>query len=255
MKNKLKIYFQFTILLSLLISTAFYFYKAKNNYNQTSTPTNSTINQEKIAYLTFDDGPSKNTNKILEILDKYNIKATFFVVGPSYYLKNEYLKKIVSSGHQLAIHSYQHNYNYIYSSKENYIKDFNDCLNWIKNITGITPKIYRFPGGSSNTIANKEFIKSIIKELNELGFIHADWNVDTLDSYVKNDQTKIINNALTALKRNENNNHYYQTILMHDDINKSASINALPTLIEKLISKGYHFETLTENSKIIKHIK
>ena len=211
--------------------------------------------QEKIAYLTFDDGPSQNTQKILEILDKYNIKATFFVVGPSYKLKNDLLIKIVQSGHKLAIHSYEHNYDYIYSSKENYLNDFYKCLNWIKNITGTTPTIYRFPGGSSNTIASKELIKSIIKELETKGFAHADWNVDTLDSYIKNEPSKIISNALTSLKRNENNNHYYQTILMHDDINKPTSIKALPALIENFISKGYHFETMDKYSHIIKHVK
>lgn len=165
------------------------------------------------------------------------------------------LIKIVKSGHSIAIHSYEHNYKYIYASKENYLKDFYKCLNWIKEVTGITPTIYRFPGGSSNTIANKSLIKEIIKDLNEKGFTHTDWNVDTLDSYVKNDSSKVISNAFTSIKRNENNSHYYQTILMHDDINKPATIEALPSLIEKMISRGYHFKTLNETSHIIQHAK
>jgi len=255
MKNILKNFFSFTIFLALIITTCYYYFLLKNKPNINDSPINSNIEIEKIAYLTFDDGPSNNTEKILEILDKYNIKATFFVVGPSYKLKNDLLVKIVQSGHALAIHSYEHNYNYIYSSKENYIKDFYKCLNWIKETTGITPTIYRFPGGSSNTIASKSLIKSIINELNEKGFTHADWNVDTLDSYAKNETRKIINSAMTSLKTNENNDHYYQTILMHDDIKKPATINALPSLIEKIISKGYHFKTLNNNSHIIKHVK
>ena len=254
MKSKIKIIFILLIFLSIITISCFYFTEIKNN-TETVGISNIEEKKEKIAYLTFDDGPSKNTDKLLEILDKYNIKATFFVVGPSYTLKDEYLKKIVSSGHELAIHSYEHNYNYIYKSKENYIKDFEKCVAWIKKITGITPTLYRLPGGSSNTIADKSLIKSIIEELEKKGYIHADWNVDTLDSYVKNDSSKIIANAITALKRNENNSHYYQTILMHDDIYKSATLNALPNLIEKLISKGYHFEILTKDSHIIKHVK
>lgn len=255
MKKILKKYFTFIIFLSLIISSVFYFSALKNNNISNETMSNTNVSIKKIAYLTFDDGPSKNTNKILQILDKYNIKATFFVVGPSYYLKDEYLKKIVQAGHSLAIHSYEHNYNEIYSSKENYIKDFQKCANWIKKVTGITPTIYRFPGGSSNTIASKSLIKSIINELNDKGYIHADWNVDTLDSYIKDDKNKIVNNAIKALKRNENNKHYYQTILMHDDIKKSTSIDALPILIEKFLSYGYHFEVLTPYSHIIKHVK
>lgn len=255
MKNKLKILFSFALFASLIIASSYYFFtiKEEGNHLQTSAPSKEEV--KKIAYLTFDDGPSNNTEKILEILDKYNIKATFFVVGPEYKLKNDLLIKIMQAGHKLAIHSYEHNYDYIYSSKENYLKDFYKCLNWIKKVTGITPKIYRFPGGSSNAIANKSLIKSIITELEIQGFIHADWNVDTLDSYVRNDSNKVISNAITSLKRNENNNHYYQTILMHDDINKPATIKALPALIEKIISYGYHFQTLERDSHIIKHVK
>lgn len=240
------------IFFCLTTSSCLYLYTIKSNEN--TLPISNSMKQEKIAYLTFDDGPSKNTEKILEILDKYNIKATFFVVGPRYKLKNDLLIKIAKSGHQLAIHSYEHNYDYIYSSKENYIKDFYECFNWIKETTGTAPTIYRFPGGSSNTIGSKQLIKSIIKDLENKGFTHADWNVDTLDSYTK-ETNKVISNALTSIQRNESNSHYYQTILMHDDINKPASLKALPSLIEKVISKGYHFETLSNNSHIIKHIK
>ena len=254
MKNILKKLFPFFIFISLITSSLVYFFTIKND-NSDSEVVNIVNTQDKIAYLTFDDGPSLNTEKILEILDKYNIKATFFVVGPSYKLKDDLLLKIVKSGHEVAIHSYEHNYSYIYSSKENYIKDFEKCLNWIKRVTGKTPTLYRFPGGSSNTIASKSLTKSIINELNNKGYTHADWNVDTLDSYVKNDPNKVLSNALTSVKRNENNKHYFQTVLMHDDIHKPATIEALPQLIEKLISKGYHFEALKETSHIIKHVK
>lgn len=255
MKNKAcKIAFITIIYTSLIFSTCLFLFKTSHINN---LPVSNTINltQEKIAYLTIDDGPSKSTEKILKILDNYNIKATFFVVGPKCNLKDNLLKKIVESGHNLAIHSYEHNYSDIYSSKEKYLKDFFNCLNWIKETTGISPKIYRFPGGSSNTIASKNLIKSIIKELEKQGFTHADWNVDTLDSYVKNEPYKVVNNAMVAIKKNENNNHYYQTILMHDDIHKPATIEALPNLIEKIIAKDYIFKKMDEKSHIIKHTK
>lgn len=250
-----KIIFLTLIFISIIVSTCYYFYNIKNIKNEMTV--SNTLNEKynKIAYLTFDDGPSKNTEKILNILDKYNIKVTFFVVGPKCNFKDELLKKIVKSGHSLAIHSYTHNYNDIYSSKENYLKDFYLCLEWIKEVTGIIPSIYRFPGGSSNTIASKTLIKDIIQELETKGFHHADWNVDTLDSYVKNEPSKVISNAMTSLKRNENNKHYYQTILMHDDIYKPATIDALPNLIEKIIAKGYRFKTLNVDSHFIQHTK
>ena len=98
-------------------------------------------------------------------------------------------------------------------------------------------------------------ITKIIKELKSKGFTHVDWNVDTLDSYAKNDQTKIIKNALFSIKTNESNNRYYQTILIHDDVKKSACIQALPALIEKLKNKGYTFKTLNNTAHIIQHVK
>ena len=253
--KKQKIIYITLIYLSLITATCLHYFYIKEGNNTIEISSNSSTQYEKIAYLTFDDGPSKNTEKILQILDKYNIKATFFVVGPKSSFKDNLLKKIVQSGHALAIHSYEHNYNYIYSSKEAYLKDFYNCLNWIKLVTGITPSIYRFPGGSSNTISTKELTKSIIQELNSKGFTHVDWNVDTLDSYVKNEPHKVMNNALTSIKKNENNKHYYQTVLMHDDVKKTATIEALPSLIEKIIDKGYIFKTLNENSNIIQHVK
>jgi len=250
-----KIVFPTIIYISLILSSCLYYFYKKSQLED--VPTSAIINpqHEKISYLTIDDGPSKNTEKILEILDNYNIKATFFVIGPKCTLKDTLLKKIAKSGHSLAIHSYEHNYSYIYSSKENYLKDFYNCLNWIKEVTGISPTIYRFPGGSSNTIASKSLIKDIIKELNSKGFTHADWNVDTLDSYIKNEPYKITSNAMTAIKKNENNNHYSQTILIHDDLHKPSTISALPNLIEKIISKGYTFKILNESSNIIQHTK
>ena len=119
MKIKIKkIILPTLIYLSLIITSFSYFFILKNETKDKNV-SNIINTEEKIAYLTFDDGPSKNTEKILSILDNYNIKATFFVVGPKSTFKNNLLKKIVQSGHQLAIHSYEHNYNYIYASKEN----------------------------------------------------------------------------------------------------------------------------------------
>ena len=117
MKKKINLSISTLILISLSLFTFSFFITKTNNE---SIPINTTYQANKIAYLTFDDGPSKNTDKILEILDKYNIKATFFVVGPSYTLKDNYLKTIISKGHEIAIHSYTHNYDYIYYSKKNY---------------------------------------------------------------------------------------------------------------------------------------
>ena len=217
-------------------------------------PINATTNN-KIAYLTFDDGPSENTKTILNILKIYQIKATFFVVGPSYKQKDNLLNEIIENGHEIALHSYTHEYSKIYKSSTDYINDFYDCLNWIKNTTNITPNLYRFPGGSSTTITNKAMIEQIIKELYQQGYQHVDWNVDSFDSHYNQDTNKIINSTLNCIKINESNKIYTQTILMHDNSKKIATPNALIKIIEYLLSKGYQFKSLNQNSYLSQHVK
>lgn len=130
-------------------------------------------------YLTFDDGPSVNTNTILNYLRDYNAKATFFVVPneDSTYL----LDRIVNEGHALGVHSYSHKYGEIYESVETYLADFYLARNLIYEQTGIYVDIYRFPGGSINDY-NEEVRDEIIEEMTRRGFVYFDWNVDSKDS-------------------------------------------------------------------------
>lgn len=253
MKRIHNIYLSLILLISFFIISFNYLLVPKQIETMPVINSNSTI--QKIAYLTFDDGPSENTNKILDILDKYEIQATFFVVGPSYKLKNDLLKETIERGHAIAIHSYNHEYSKIYADENSYMKDFYDCLNWIKKYTETNPALYRFPGGSSTTITNKDKIQSIINTLYLEGFEHVDWNVDSFDSHYNNDTNAIIVNTLNCIKINENNGIYAQTILMHDNTKKVGTIAALPTIIENCLSKGYQFKVLTSNSKLIQHVK
>ena len=247
-------YLSFLLLISLFIILTNFIFFNYSNLSKSEAVSNS-INLEKIAYLTFDDGPSENTIKILDILDKYEIQATFFVVGPSYKLKNDLLNEIIKRGHTLAMHSYNHEYSKIYANKDAYIDDFYNCLNWIKNVSGSSPVLYRFPGGSSTTIANKTMIQSIIETLYKDGYLHVDWNVDSFDSHYNNDTNAIITNTLNCIKTNESNNIYNQIILMHDNTKKVGTIKALPSIIENCLQKGYKFKSLSSKSTLIQHIK
>lgn len=250
-----KKYFLFNTLIIvfslLLISTNFNNFNDENN----TITVNSNNLSAKTIYLTFDDGPSDNTINILEILNKYDISATFFVTGPSYKLKNDLLKQIINEGHSIYIHSYNHIYSQIYNSKEDYLSDFFSCYNWINKVTNTTPVLYRFPGGSSNTIANKSLIQEIIISLENNGFKHVDWNVDSKDSKYNNDTDKIINTTINDIKQNESNKIYNQIILFHDNIKKIGTIKALSIIIEYCLSKGYQFKSLTSDSPLIQHVK
>ena len=125
-------------------------------------------------YLTFDDGPSKYTNELLDILDKYNAKATFFVLAQDGY--DEEYQRIVNEGHTLGIHSYKHVYGDVYSSLDGFKEDVDSIYAFVEEKTGEKPLFYRFPGGSSNTIYKGDK-QELIDYLLDKNLVHYDWNV------------------------------------------------------------------------------
>ena len=205
-----------------------------------SAPSNKTI------YLTFDDGPGIYTKKILDALSKYNVKATFFVTNqfPSYayLIKEEY-----SSGHSIGVHTYTHKYD-IYRSLDNYIDDFNKMNEIVKIQTGNYSKIFRFPGGASNTIS-KSYKIGIVSEIAEYmtknGYIYFDWNVDSTDAAGASVDA-IIKRVTTDVSKCSK-----CVVLMHD-INKNTS-SAIETILKNLTEKGYSFQVLTSDSPKIQH--
>lgn len=197
-----------------------------------------TYDKSKVAFLTFDDGPSKNiTSQILNILDNYNIKATFFVLGNMCEKNGNILKEISDKGHSIGIHSYSH------VSKE-LLKDEESFTNEIKITESILAKhlgdgfktrLFRFPGGSFES--NK---KQYMGVLNELGFISVDWNALTGDTEYINPTPEILLERLKATTVNKNN----IVVLMHDNENKHVTAEVLPDVIEYLKSEGYEFAVL-----------
>lgn len=204
------------------------------------------VKNGKIVYLTFDDGPGSYTEEILNVLNKYNVKATFFVTNQfsryQYLLKKEY-----ESGHTVAVHTYSHNYKTVYSSLDSYINDFNNMNQVIYEQTGVYSKIFRFPGGSSNTISrfNKGIVTEVKNKMNELGYYYFDWNVDSMDtSYT--DANKIYENVINEIGKRE-----YSVVLMHDI--KKANIESVDKIISYGLENGYTFLPLDENSPIVHH--
>ncbi len=197
---------------------------------------------ENIIYLTFDDGPGQYTEELLKVLNKYGVKATFFVTNQ--FPKFQYLiKKEFEEGHTIGIHTYSHKWN-IYSSVDTYLDDFNNIENIVFAQTGIHPKFFRFPGGSSNTVS-KKYAKGIMTELSKImtekGYTYFDWSFDSGDtSKNKNSKDDIVNTVKSHL--NTKNNYI---ILMHDI--KKNTLNALPEIIEYAKNKGYIFKGLDEN--------
>lgn len=203
----------------------------------------------KRVYLTFDDGPSANTDRILEILKEYNVKATFFVVGKTDEHSKEMYQKIVDEGHTLALHSYSHRYSDIYRSLDAYQEDINKLKDLLDDVVGYSSNIIRFPGGSSNQVSNID-MKEFIKMINDEGYVYFDWNVAsgdaTNDVITKED---IYNNVIDGCK-----NFKSSVVLMHDANNKSTTVEALPDIIEKLLEEEYMILPITEDTKPVQHI-
>ncbi len=200
-------------------------------------------------YLTFDDGPSDNTDAILDILDDYNIKATFFVVGKDVDTYGDAYKRIVDDGHTIGMHSYSHNYSAIYSSKEAFESDFNEIHDLIYDVTGVDSKFYRFPGGSSNKLSNIGMYP-FISFLNEEGVEYFDWNVSSGDATsAAFTSAELVDNVMTDVVK-------YKTsvVLLHDSRGKQATVEALPELIEALQQEGAMILPITDDTTVIQHI-
>lgn len=202
--------------------------------------------KDKVIYLTFDDGPGKYTEELLDILKKYDVKATFFVTNQfSKYI--HLIQREYNEGHVVGVHTLTHKWS-IYRSLENYMKDFNDMNAIIESYTGKRSTIYRFPGGSSNTISKGQstgIMKASISRMNELGYVYFDWNVDSEDAAGANSK-KIYNNVISGIQKRN-----YSVVLMHDI--KKNTIDVIEDIIIYGLENGYTFDVLSSESATVHH--
>lgn len=210
-----------------------------SSFSENILETNTTPEtEEKMVYLTFDDGPSHRTGEILDILKEENIKATFFVLKT----KDEYipyLKRAVEEGHTIGVHSASHKYKEIYASVDAYLADFTECYNFIYETTDVQPTIFRFPGGSVNNY-NQATCKDIAREMARRGFIYFDWNVESADSGNNLSSNTIYNNIINGCKGKNR-----AVVIMHDSNSKTSTVEALPAVIKQLKADGWQFAALT----------
>lgn len=226
-----------------------YDYDLKQNSYKTDKENLADESDIRKVYLTFDDGPSSNTGKILDILDDYNVKATFFVNGRTDKHSIKMYKRIVNEGHTIGMHSYTHRYNQVYASRKAFEKDFFRIRKLIYDTTGVKSVYYRFPGGSSNKVSNTN-ISDLISFLDKEKVTYFDWNVmsgDAVSNELKSSQ--IIENVMSDVVK-------YKTsvVLMHDAANKNSTVAALPALIQKLQKEGDLLLPIDKDTRLIQHV-
>ena len=205
-------------------------------------------NGEKVVYLTIDDGPSDLTEQMLDLLDKYDVKATFFVTGhdPNYYpLIHEAYKR----GHTIGLHSMTHQYDTVYASQEAYFSDLDQVGQVVKDQIGYVPCFIRFPGGSSNTQADgysPGLMPKIIAEVLKRGYQYYDWNVDSGDGSNLSAEQMVQLVKDTELDTN-------MVLLCHDSATKQDTLEALPQIIEYYQGLGYSFKAIDRDTWTCHH--
>lgn len=211
---------------------------------------NPSIISDKTIYLTFDDGPSYLTEKVLDILKEENVPATFFVISSQIDKYSDIVKRMREENHTVALHSNTHNYSYIYSSDVNYFNDLEAIRTKVYNIIGTKPRIIRLPGGSSNTVSkkyNQGIITRITNKLTENDFYYFDWNIDSEDASGKLSKECIFQNVVNKIHSGTN------IVLMHDAATKTTTVEALKDIIDYAKANGYTFSKITKNTPTIHH--
>ena len=222
----------------------------KVSENKTAESKTTASNGKSIAYLTFDDGPSSITNSVLDILKKYNVKATFFVINSGSYNKTT-LQREVNEGHTIGLHAYDHNYAIAYKDDNSYLDGIDKLRAKVKADTGFDSHYIRFPGGSSNTISkrySKGIMSRITKTAKQRGYKYYDWNVDDDDAGRARTADDCYNNVVRELSPNRSN-----IVLMHDFGTNKKILDALPRIIEYCQKNGYTMLPIDDNTPEIHH--
>ncbi len=232
-------------------------YKVSDSYENTTSAIREVIveavprpevqwPENKTIYLTFDDGPGPYTEALLDVLDRYHAKATFFVTNSGY---DSVMGEIVRRGHSIGIHTVSHNYAQIYSSPEAYFEDLYAMQEIIFQNTGVMTTLMRFPGGSSNLISaeNSQGIMSQLTEaVQDAGFQYFDWNVDSEDASGANNPETVEQNVKDAVSQKK------VSIVLQHDIHK-YSVDAVESILRWGQENGYTFRVLTERSPGFHH--
>lgn len=203
--------------------------------------------EEGTVYFTFDDGPSQYTYSFLSYLKKHDAKATWFVVPTRDEWCMQALKAISDAGHTVGIHSASHDYEKIYASVEAFLEDFHEAWDIVREATGQTPQVFRFPGGSKNDF-NEATRDAIIKEMTRRGFRFYDWNVESGDVNGADWQTMYnsIPRDCHKVKR--------PVILMHDSDNRKNTLYVIDDVLKVLKGEGYKFDTIHNDTEPVQFI-
>ena len=212
----------------------------------TSFPASASENEEeKVVYLTFDDGPGgKVTERILDTLKKEEVSATFFLIGNQIKGQEDLVNRIHTEGHSIGVHSMSHEKSNLYSSNNNFLKEMVECQATINGVIGESPTILRFPFGCNNNCYKLK--KTLVELLHENNFKIYDWNVDSTDGA---NHSAAPSTFIKKAKSDKNP----AVLLMHCGNMNKNSAEALPEIIKYHKDQGYTFKKILNDTPEIFH--
>lgn len=201
---------------------------------------------DKVVYLTFDDGPSKYTARLLDILDKYGVKVTFFITNqfPAY---QNMIGEAHRRGHTIALHTFSHRYESVYHSEDSYYQDLQQIHDVAVSQTGVEPFVVRFPGGTNNLVSRKYtpgIMTKLVGSISYHGYLYCDWNVSSGDAGGARTKEQVAANVIAGIQK-----HSISYVLQHDI--KEHSVEAVDEIIAWGLANGYTFLPLTETSPLV----
>ena len=204
-------------------------------------------NQKKHCYLTFDDGPSSLTPQVLDVLRKYNVKATFFMSGALVQKNPDIARRVYEEGHLIANKIANEDYDSLYADVDSFMTKLEESEKYIKTVLNSDDslfKLVRLPGGSpeySSDNTYDDIKKDIIKELADNNYYFCDWNTTNGD-----DNGSKTEKQLVTLFKQYSTGYNNLISLMHDSSSKKNSLASLDDIIEYLTSEGYTFHRLDD---------
>ena len=195
--------------------------------------------EEKVIYLTFDDGPSVMTDSVLDILKENHVKATFFLIGNQIKGQEAVVKRIYNEGHSIGLHTYTHTYKKIYPSRKGFINEMLKTQSEINSLTGIKPTIIRFPFGS-----RKHLTMSFLEQLHSYNFKVYDWNANMSDGIKARTPIDQLYREATKTTITE----HPIILLMHCDYMHKNTCVALPKVIKFYKNNGYEFKIIDDGT-------
>ncbi|MGS6845716.1 polysaccharide deacetylase family protein [Clostridioides difficile] len=191
----------------------------------------------KIAYITIDDGPSKFTDEMIKTLNKYNVKATFFMIDGNMKEYPQQVKNIIKNGNTAGFHSVSHDIHKLYVTSTSAKEEFDTNDQTFYKITGKHSKVIRIPYGSKPYTPQASY-----QALVDAGYKIWDWDLDTEDW--RSNSSQIVQNVKNHIKNRKGEDKDQLVVLMHE---KKQSAEALDSVLKFLSDEGYEFAPVDQN--------